>query len=286
MDHRIEARIAALEAEIGSLKELVAADSDGAPSAPMSDRRGVVKLLAATAVGAVTGAAFLGAQPAAAAQGDTAMMGADNLSTAATGFHASGSSGIVAQGDGGVGIISDGVLGNAWFPGGGGSPAGTDGLPGLLYVDGGGNWWGATVDSATDGVWRKLAGPSTAGQLHILPVPVRVYDSRPNQPPTAVLPKIPTVGFAPRTIDTTANGSNVPFDATGVLVNLTIAGSLTPGFAAAWPTGAYPGTSSVNFAAGQNVAATTVVGCGASATIQVLSNTVTDFLIDVIGYYQ
>ena len=63
-------------------------------------------------------------------------------------------------------------------------------------------------------------------------------------------------------------------------------GRLTPGFAAAWPSGPYPGTSSVNFAAGQNIAATTVVGCGANATIQVLSNTVTDFMIDVIGYYQ
>jgi hypothetical protein len=286
MDHRIEARIAALEAEIGSLKELVAADSEGVPSAPLSDRRGMVKLLAATAVGAVTGAALLGAQPAAAAQGGPASVGVDNLSTEATGFHASGSSGVVAQGDSGVGIIADGVLGNAWFPGGGESPAGTDGLPGILWVDGGGNWWAATVDSPTDGVWRKLAGPSTAGQLHILPVPVRVYDSRPNQPPLAVGPKSPTVGNTSRTIDTTANGSNVPFGATGVLVNLTIAGPQAPGFASAWPGGSYPGTSSVNFAAGQNVAATTVVGCGPSATIQVLSNTVTDFLIDVIGYYQ
>jgi hypothetical protein len=286
MDQRIEARIAALEAEIGSLKELVAAESGGAPSASLSDRRGMVKLMAATAMGAVTGAALLGAQPAGAADSFPVLQGTDNLSTAATGLHASGSSGIIVQGDVGVGIIADGNFGNAWFLAGGGSPAGSGAFPGVLWVDGGGNWWGATVDSDTDSVWRKLAGPSTAGQLHILPVPVRVYDSRPGLPPVAVGPKSQTVGNTARTIDTTANGSNVPFNANGVLVNLTIAGPLTPGFAAAWPTGPYPGTSSVNFAAGQNVAATTVVGCGPSATIQVLSNTVSDFLIDVIGYYQ
>ena len=287
MDQRIEARIAALEAEIGNLKELVAVDTDGAPSAPLSDRRGMVKLMAATAMGAVTGAALLGAQPVAAVDGTSPVIqGINNLTTAATGLHASQSSGIVVQGDVGVGIIADGVFGNAWFPAGGASPAGTATFPGVLWVDGGGNWWAATVDSDTDSVWRKLAGPSTAGQLHILPVPVRVYDSRPGLPPVVIGPKSQTVGNTARTIDTTGNGSNVPSNATGVLVNLTIAGPLTPGFAAAWPTGPYPGTSSVNFAAGQNVAATTVVGCGPSATIQVLSNTVSDFLIDVIGYYQ
>ncbi len=39
-------------------------------------------------------------------------------------------------------------------------------------------------------------------------------------------------------------------------------------------------------AALQNIAATTVVGCGPAATIQILSNTVTDFVVDVIGFYQ
>ena len=63
----------------------------------------------------------------------------------------------------------------------------------------------------------------------------------------------------------------------GVLITLTIAAPL-PGFASRLADGAViPGTSSINFAASQNIAATTVVGCGPGATIQVLSNTVTDF---------
>ena len=73
---------------------------------------------------------------------------------------------------------------------------------------------------------------------------------------------------------------------TALLVNLTITGPQAAGFATAWPSGPIPGTSSINFAAGQSIAATTVVGCGQGASILVMANTVTDFLVDVIGYYQ
>ena len=283
MNERIEARIAVMEAEIASLKVMVAADGDDGPQT--SDRRGMVKLLAASAVGAVAGAAIFNAQPAAGAQGDPVLVGTLNTSTNATGFTASGDHAVNAFGQSGVGIVSDGGLANALFTASGGAPSGF-GLRGVLLVDGAGDWWGATVDSDTDGGWRKLAGPNTAGQLHILPSPVRVYDSRPGLAPTAVGPKVPTVGFAVRILDTTANGSGVPANARAVLINLTITGPQAPGFASAWATGAFPGTSSINFAAGQSIAATTVVGCGPSATIQVLSNTVTDFLVDVIGFYQ
>lgn len=65
MDHRIETRIAALETEISSLKALLADDAEA--TQPTSDRRGMMKLMAVSAVGAVTGAALLGAQPIAAA---------------------------------------------------------------------------------------------------------------------------------------------------------------------------------------------------------------------------
>jgi hypothetical protein len=67
---------------------------------------------------------------------------------------------------------------------------------------------------------------------------------------------------------------------------LTVTGPTTAGFAAVWPSGAWPGTSNINFAAGQSIATTTVSGCSSLASIQVLSNTVTDFLVDVIGFYQ
>ena len=120
MDHRIEARIAALEAEISELKKVVADDA----GPPTSDRRGMIKLVAATAVGAVTGAALLGAEPAAALDGQPVLLGVANTSTLVTSITASDQSGLsVAGGPNGVGLISDGNLGNAWFVGGGGRGA-------------------------------------------------------------------------------------------------------------------------------------------------------------------
>jgi hypothetical protein len=282
MNERIEARIAAMEDEIANLKEM-AADADEGPQT--SDRRGMVKLLGASAVGAVAGAAIFHAQRADAADGDPVLVGALNTSTNATEFEASGDHAVRAFGEGGVGIVSDGGLANARFPGSGAAPS-SGGLRGVLLVDGAGDWWAATLDSNVDGGWRKLAGPNTAGQLHVLPSPVRVYDSRPGEAPTAIGPKVPTVGNEVRIIDTTANGSGVPANARAVLINLTITGPQGPGFGSAWPTGAFPGTSSINFAAGQSIAATTVVGCGPSAKIQFLTNTVSDFLVDVIGFYR
>src|SRR4051794_31788783 len=98
MDHQIDTRIAALEAELQSLKRVVESTDQKADPAT-SDRRGMVKLLAAGAVGAVTGAALLGAQTAAAADNGPALLGNANTSTTATEFTASGDSGIRAFGD-------------------------------------------------------------------------------------------------------------------------------------------------------------------------------------------
>ena len=278
MDERIEARIAGLEAEIAGLKAMVAGEAESEVEAgpPTSDRRGMVKLLAASAVGAVAGVAIFNAEPAAALTGDAMTVGGSFTTDTDNGLTIFGTP---------VGLVADGASGNAVFPGSGPAPTSNFGIVGMLYVDAAGDWWASTADG-TQGLWRKLAGPSTAGQVHILPKPVRVYDSRPGEAPTAVLPKVPTVGNSPRTIDTTGNGSGVPVDANAVLINLTITGPQTPGYASAWATGPFPGTSSINFAAQQSIAATTVVGCGPSATIQILANTVTDFLIDVIGFYQ
>jgi hypothetical protein len=156
---------------------------------------------------------------------------------------------------------------------------------GEILEDGNGDLW-LCVTSGTPGTWRKLGGPSTSGQLHLLAAPVRVYDSRTGQQPTAIGPKTPLASNTPRTIDATGNSSGVPPTATGVMVGLTVTGPAAAGFLTAWPSGAWPGTSSLNYAAGQTIAVTTVTGCGANATFLVLSNAATDFICDVIGYYQ
>jgi hypothetical protein len=285
MDHRIDARIAALEAEIGSLKALLAKDGEASP--PTSDRRGMVKLMAVSAVGAVTGAALLGAQPAAAVQGDPVLDGLSNDAQSATILNASDDSALIVNSAVSWGIeVIGGAHGNALFRTTLEPPQGTEGTAGSLLVDVNGDWWAATLTQG-DGRWIKLAGPTTAGQLHILPAPVRVYDSRPGSEPVGVGPKAPTAINGARTIDTTQNASTVPPEANGVLITLTIVAPTSGGFATAWPDGiAPPATSSINFGAGQNIATTTVSGCGPGAKIQVLANSVTDFIVDVIGYYQ
>ncbi|HEY0520803.1 MAG TPA: hypothetical protein VGC84_15015 [Ilumatobacteraceae bacterium] len=283
MDNRIDARIAALEIEIGRLKAALGDKVDGAST---SDRRGMLKLIATTAVGAVTGGAILNAQPAAAADGDAVYLGQPNESVAAaTQMHCADNSALVVTSDAHYGIEAAGGLGNALFNPGGVSPEQSAGQAGALLIDVNGDWWAATATDPNDAHWRKIAGPSTAGQLHLLPAPVRVYDSRAGQAPADVDPKAPTTPNEPRGVDTTLNDSGVPTTANGVLINLTITGPKGNGFATAWPTGAWPGTSNVNFAAGQDVAATAVVGCGPDATIQVLASVVTDFIVDVSGYY-
>ena len=157
---------------------------------------------------------------------------------------------------------------------------------GELVEDSNGDLWLCIADG-NPGTWRKLGGPATAGQLHLLDAPVRIYDSRPTEAPLTVPPKSPLDPATPRTIDATLNASGVPATATGLLVNATITNGAGPGFLTLWPQGAWPGTSNVNWsAAGLTVASTTVTRCGPDATFVVQSNVVVDVLFDVIGYYQ
>ena len=86
-------------------------------------------------------------------------------------------------------------------------------------------------------------------------------------------------------VDPAGNSSGVPAEARGVLITLTAAPLAAGGFATAWPSGAWPGTSNVNFNPNQPIAATTVVGLGANAKFLVQSNVSTNVLIDIVGYY-
>ncbi len=155
---------------------------------------------------------------------------------------------------------------------------------GELLEDMWGDLW-LCVEPGSPGSWRKLAGPLTAGSLHLLSTPERVYDSRPGEPPQVGM-KAPLVANTPRPVDAGANSSGVPGGANGVLVTLTVTGAAGAGFLSAWPSGTWPGTSSLNFAAGQTIATTTVVGCASAATFQVLVNQSAHLIVDVIGYYR
>jgi hypothetical protein len=242
-----------------------------------------VKLLAAGAVGAVAGAALKG-QPAAAADNDPILLGTVNEANTSTAVQTHNDTALFLWSGTGHGLETRGEWGNALFTAYGVNPVGHGAWAGTLYVDAEGNWWAATHSDLEDGHWRKLAGPGTSGALHLLEFPKRVYDSRPGEPP-AIDPKSPLAPNVARTIDPKLNSSGVPAEARGVLVTLTIPSLAAGGFATVWPSGPWPGTSNINFSPNQNIATTTVVGLGPSATFLVQANIATNVIVDIVGYY-
>ncbi|MDO8364305.1 MAG: hypothetical protein Q7V88_15545 [Actinomycetota bacterium] len=145
------------------------------------------------------------------------------------------------------------------------------------------------VQSGTPGTWRRLVAPGSAGALTILPTAVRVYDSRPGQPPLLGDKSLLATGVD-RVVNCTLNASGVPTDAVGVLLNVTAvnqsgAGNLSVRASAA----PFVGTSNLNWiAAGQTVANSATSGCSAGASIAVrLSGAVSsNVIVDVVGYYR
>jgi hypothetical protein len=145
------------------------------------------------------------------------------------------------------------------------------------------------------GRWQKIGGPGAAGQLHVLPSPVRIYDSRPGFEPVGVA-KGKLANNQQRTIDANQGGA-VPVPASGgtptaVLVNLTITDSdSVSGFLALFQNGTtWSGSSSINWdASGRTVANTTVVGINADGLFTVRCGAApglgTHFLVDVLGYW-
>jgi hypothetical protein len=142
------------------------------------------------------------------------------------------------------------------------------------------------IASGTPGTWRRVSGASTAGALTLLASPVRMYDSRPPYPP-ATGPKTPLVPNTARTIDLNASGVGVPVGATAALVSLVAEGPVSAGNMAIYKDAiAWPGTSNLNFAAGQTVAVTTLTALSATARCAVRANVACNVVLDVLGYYR
>ena len=132
------------------------------------------------------------------------------------------------------------------------------------------------------------AGPTPAGEAHLLPAPLRAYDSRDADGPLAL--------NTTRTVSL-ANGKDgagraqiaVPPGATAAIVTLTVTDTVGNGgflklYSAALATP--PSTSSINwFGPGQNLAVTTQVAVDSAGQVKVTDGAnPTNFLIDVIGY--
>ena len=203
--------------------------------------------------------------------------GVIGISNNGTGIIGSGTSfDLLANGSGRVLLAKNGVAN----PPAGSSTAGT------IAKDSAGNVW-VCVATGNPGTWRKIAGATTSGSLHLLPAPKRVYDSRPGEPP-AVDPKQPLAG-ATRTIDCKQNSSGVPANASGLVLNITVVTLSANGFLAVSPGGTgFTGTSTMNWTApGTIIANGASVGSGPNATIDITvgGGGNTNFIVDVFGYY-
>jgi hypothetical protein len=147
--------------------------------------------------------------------------------------------------------------------------------------------------------WRKIAGPKSAGQLHLLSVPLRAYDSRPGEPAaTGGDGKIVTNGnaVAPTTrvvslrkgLSGGALVDAVPAGASAALFNLTTVDTTVVGYLSVVSSGQpWSKTSASNWGAtGQSVAGYVTSAVNANAQIDVICPlNSTHFLIDVVGYY-
>ena len=169
-------------------------------------------------------------------------------------------------------------------------------LAGDLDTDTNHDVWWCTADAdapMTDpapGHWRKVAGPATAGALHALSPPVRIYDSRPGLAPVSVGPKTPMVTPQDRMIAVNANNSAVPSGATAVLVNVAVTDTTGTGFLGLFPVGSpWPGTANVNWdhpnATVSNLAMT-AVDADASFTVHAGGNGQLHIVVDLLAYYR
>ena len=162
---------------------------------------------------------------------------------------------------------------------------------GELLTDNDGNLWYCAAAGTTGSTskFRKVGGPATAGQLHVLPVPVRVYDSRPGTAPSTG-PKTPLASNVARTIDLKGNNSKVPAGATAALVTVLLLGSAAGnGNFTLWAGGAAkPSANTMVWggAAGGRYTAKELTALDANAMVQVSSSLKADIALDVVAYYR
>jgi CHRD domain len=128
-----------------------------------------------------------------------------------------------------------------------------------------------------------------AGALHLLPAPLRAYDSRAGTAPTKI------AGRETRTVNLWFGNDGagvsqlaVPPGATGALVTLTATETVAAGYLTLYSADAsLPATSTLNWsAADTDIATDATVAVNKTSDVKVTAGPqATHFIIDVIGYY-
>ncbi len=146
-----------------------------------------------------------------------------------------------------------------------------------------------TTEFPTGAIRGQLAeGPPPAGEAHLLPVPLRAYDSR-DADGRIALNTTRTISLAFGKDATNTSVIAVPPGATAAIVTLTVTDTVGAGgflklYSAALVSP--PSTSSINWSgAGQNLAVTTQVAVDSAGKVKVTDGAnPTNFLIDVVGF--
>jgi hypothetical protein len=130
-------------------------------------------------------------------------------------------------------------------------------------------------------------GPVPAGEAHMLPAPLRAYDSRDNNGPKIAAGETRTIGLTTGLDGQNARVLAVPAGATAAIVTLTVTETVAGGYLKMYSAATTePATSSINwFASNQTFAVSTQVAVDASGQIKITSGpSATQFIIDVVGY--
>lgn len=166
--------------------------------------------------------------------------------------------------------------------------------PGEMYVDADGNLWYTVAiagsDSEGDVRFVKLAGTATAGSLHTLPFPIRVFDTREGD--DAVKPAASSLSEVDLTTKLDGSDSGLGAGSTAALLNVTIADSDDKGFFAVSATGVdTPDAeefSNGNWTqAGTNLgtSVTTAISADGTIDIELGPEGGTHLIVDVVGFY-
>jgi hypothetical protein len=146
-----------------------------------------------------------------------------------------------------------------------------------------------TSDHSTGAIRGQLAeGPKPAGEAHLLPVPLRAYDSRDNAGAKIAALETRTISLTSGKDAAKATFIAVPPGATAAIITLTVTETVgVGGFLKVYNAGiTEPATSSINWAgANQNIAVSTQVSVDAAGQVKVTGGAnPTHFVIDVVGY--
>jgi len=147
------------------------------------------------------------------------------------------------------------------------------------------------VTSDTDvviDVTGYYAPPGTGGlYFHPLPKPVRLLETRQgfkgcNTPAAPIPGGTDVTQSAPITCD----GVTIPASATAIVGNATVVNNVSGGFLTLFPANVTrPLVANSNFTPGQVMNAPFTVGLSPTGQFKIFSTTVTDLVIDVLGYY-